>query len=96
MERTQVHRRTGGLESSGACQFARFCVHRRTGGLENLIVYHVDYMNVHRRTGGLEMVDFATGALWEVNRPGFELTPRSWTVAVPPVRRCFSADIPPG
>jgi hypothetical protein len=26
-----------------------------------------------------------------MNRPGFELTPRSWTVAVPPTKRCFSA-----
>ena len=25
-----------------------------------------------------------------------ELTPRSWTVATPPIRRCFSAGIPPG
>ena len=24
-----------------------------------------------------------------LNRPGFELTPRSWTVAIPPIRRCF-------
>jgi len=28
-----------------------------------------------------------------LNRPGFELTPRSWTVTMPPVRRCFSAGI---
>jgi len=32
----------------------------------------------------------------EVNRPGFELTPRSWTVAISSIRRCFSAGIPPG
>jgi len=25
-----------------------------------------------------------------------ELTPRSWTVAVPPTKRCFSAGTPPG
>ena len=30
-----------------------------------------------------------------VNRPGFELTPRSWTVTIPPIRRSFSTCIPP-
>jgi hypothetical protein len=24
-----------------------------------------------------------------LNRPGFELTPRSWTVTNPPIRRCL-------
>ena len=28
-----------------------------------------------------------------LNRPGFELTPRSWTAALPPTRWCFSAGI---
>lgn len=32
----------------------------------------------------------------EVNRPGMELTPTSWTVATPPIRRCFSAGTLPG
>lgn len=32
----------------------------------------------------------------QLNHLGFELTPRSWTVAIPPTRRCFSAGIPPG
>ncbi len=36
-------------------------------------------------------LDFA-----RLNRPGFELTPRSWTVSIPPIRRCFLAGIPPG
>ncbi len=31
-----------------------------------------------------------------MNRPGFELTPKSWTVAVPPTKRYFSAGTPPG
>ncbi len=31
-----------------------------------------------------------------VNRPGFELTPRSWTVETPLIMRYFSAGIPPG
>lgn len=31
-----------------------------------------------------------------LNRPGFELTPRSWTVAVPPTIPCLSAGTPPG
>ena len=31
-----------------------------------------------------------------LNRPGFELTPRSWTVTIPPIRRYFSAGTPPG
>ena len=39
---------------------------------------------------------FGDAGLACVNRPGFELTPRSWTVAIPPTRRCFSAGIPPG
>jgi len=30
-----------------------------------------------------------------VNRPGFELTPSSWTVMSPPIRRRFSIGIPP-
>ena len=32
----------------------------------------------------------------ELNRPGFELTPRSWTVSFPPIRRYFSTSNPPG
>ena len=32
----------------------------------------------------------------ELNRPGIELTPRSWTVTIPPIRRYFSAGTPPG
>ena len=31
-----------------------------------------------------------------LNRPGFELPPKSWTVAVPPTKRYFSAGTPPG
>ena len=31
-----------------------------------------------------------------LNRPGYELTPKSWTVAVPPTKRYFSAGTPPG
>jgi putative transposase len=34
--------------------------------------------------------------IYKVNRPGFELTPRSWTVAILPIRRYFSGGIPPG
>lgn len=35
--------------------------------------------------------------LWrDLSRPGFELTPRSWTVMNSPIRRCFSIGIPPG
>ncbi len=30
-----------------------------------------------------------------VNRPGIELTPRSWTVTIPPPRRCLSIGTPP-
>jgi len=30
-----------------------------------------------------------------MNRPGFELTPISWTVTMPPFRRCFSIGTPP-
>ncbi|MCC5857597.1 MAG: hypothetical protein JJT90_05545 [Ectothiorhodospiraceae bacterium] len=33
--------------------------------------------------------------IW-MNRPGNELTPRSWTVAIPRIMRCFSAGTPPG
>jgi hypothetical protein len=50
-----------------------------------------------------DMVDRFGGAnpsnsrgLEVMNSPGFELTPRSWTVEIPPVRRCFSAGNPPG
>jgi hypothetical protein len=32
----------------------------------------------------------------DLNRPGYELTPKSWTVAVPPTKRYFSAGTPPG
>jgi hypothetical protein len=31
-----------------------------------------------------------------LNRPGNELTPRSWKVAIQPIRRDFSVGIPPG
>ena len=31
-----------------------------------------------------------------LNRPGYELTPRSWTVTIPPVGRSLSAGSPPG
>jgi hypothetical protein len=30
-----------------------------------------------------------------LNRPGIELTPRSWTVTIPPIRRCFLIGMPP-
>jgi DNA-binding LacI/PurR family transcriptional regulator len=30
-----------------------------------------------------------------LNRPGFELTPRSWTVTTPLFRRCFSTGTRP-
>ena len=30
-----------------------------------------------------------------MNRPEIELTPKSWTVAVQPTKRCFSAGTPP-
>ena len=38
----------------------------------------------------------ATTVAVGLNRPGFELTPRSWTVTLPPISRCFSVGIPPG
>lgn len=31
-----------------------------------------------------------------LNRPGFELTARSWTALIPPIRRRLSADTPSG
>ena len=40
--------------------------------------------------------DLVVAALNMVNRPGYELTPKSWTVAVPPTKRYFSAGTPPG
>ena len=50
--------------------------------------------------GELDMValgfEGAIPATTGLNRPVFELTPRSWTVTIPPIRRCFSACIPPG
>ena len=42
------------------------------------------------------MVGLQTIAIMGLNRTGFELTPRSWTVTIPPMRRYFSAGIPPG
>ena len=31
-----------------------------------------------------------------LNRPGYEPTPRGWTVTIPPVRRSLLAGSPPG
>ena len=31
-----------------------------------------------------------------LNRPGYEMTPRSWTVTIPPVRSSLLAGSPPG
>ena len=46
--------------------------------------------------GVVELDTASPGPLARVNRPGFELTPRSWAVTIPPIRRCFSAGSPPG
>ena len=32
--------------------------------------------------------------LADLNRPGFELPPKSWTVTIPPTKRYFSAGTP--
>jgi hypothetical protein len=37
----------------------------------------------------------ADAGLAIMNRPGYELTPRSWTVAIAPISRYFSASISP-
>lgn len=57
--------------------------------------FETDLMVVAPGAGGLAAAFKASleGTLGAVNRPGFELTPRSWTVTMAPVRRCFSAGI---
>jgi hypothetical protein len=41
------------------------------------------------------LLEISRGAVYYLNRPGFELTPRSWTVTIPPPRRCLSIGTPP-
>jgi hypothetical protein len=49
-----------------------------------------------QRLAGYQRWDSSHAVRKKLNRPGFELTPRSWTVTIPPIRRCFSAGTPPG
>ena len=54
MVRSDVHRRTGGLEKCVRIYCFQCFVHRRTGGLEIKMLSGFEEATVHRRTGGLE------------------------------------------
>jgi integrase len=56
----------------------------------------ITWDNVDLSARTVHLPDTKNGHPRTVNRPGYELTPKSWTVAVPPTKRYFSAGTPPG
>jgi glucose-1-phosphate cytidylyltransferase len=60
-----------------------------TGGRVKRIADYVKDENAFCMTYGDGLSDV------NINRPGFELTPKSWTIALPPTKRSFSAGTRP-
>ena len=50
----------------------------------------------HKIAPGHHSVGGVAGLNLQVNRPVFELTPKSWTITIPPIMRSLPAGIPPG